>query len=78
MVKVQYIGDGHTSVYLEKNSREKTKVSSGEIIDVSEGLAKKLAYNQFQIVESKISVKVEDDGASDINIEVEGKKKAKK
>ena len=73
MVQVQYIVDGHTAVYIDK-SREKTKVVSGEIIEVSPALAKTLQYRGFKILEG-IEVKSEEDGKDDITIEIKKKKK---
>jgi len=63
MVKVQYVGDDHTTVQIDKKSSVKTKVVNGEIIEVSPELAKALSGREFRVVDDKVQVKVEDDGS---------------
>jgi hypothetical protein len=84
MVKMQYVGEGHTYVRLEK-TEEKIKVSNGEIIEVlDEKMVPRFRVWGFNIVD--IDVEVTDNGEDDITIETSGdngeddepKKKGKK
>lgn len=73
-MKVQYIGEGATTVQTEDKSSVKTKVVNGEIIEVSPKIAKNLKGRGFQIVEG-VEVTAIDDGKSSVTIEVKKRKK---
>ena len=66
MQNLQYLGDSHTFVALEKG--EKKKVVNGEIITVDNKMVSRLLMAGFQVVTTK--TKIKEDKTAEVSIKV--------